>query len=125
MIPIVKISKKSLPDNCSRYARVQWLRSFFDIFTLAATAAVPTLTRLESEPCLTLFHKQSEPITSAMIIPGTAYFKFRKSLIGPSTRLKTNGHEVLNILMKENIYTKHYNKRMAECLATVQKRQLK
>ena len=54
---------------------------------------------------MTLFHKQSEPITSAMIIPGTAYFKFRKSLIGPSMRLKTNDHEVLNILMKENIYT--------------------
>ena len=56
-----------------------------------------------------------------MIVHGTAYFKFRKSPIGPSTRLKTNNHEVLNILMKENIYTKHYNKRMAKCLATVQK----
>ena len=50
----VKISKKSLPDNCSRPARIQWLRSFFDTFTVAATAAVPALTKLESEPCLTL-----------------------------------------------------------------------
>ena len=71
---IVKISKKSLPDTCSRSARVQWLRSFFDIFTLAATAAVPTLTRLESGPRLTLFHKQSEPITFVMIAHGTANF---------------------------------------------------
>ena len=55
-----------------------------------------------------------------MIISGTAYFEFRKSLIGPSMRLKTNDHKVLNILMKENIYTKHYNKKMAKCLATVQ-----
>ena len=56
-----------------------------------------------------------------MIISGTAYFKFRKSLIGPSMRLKTNDHEVLSTLMKENICTKHYNKRVAKCLATVQK----
>jgi hypothetical protein len=60
-----------------------------------------------------------------MIVHGTAYFKFRKSLIGPSTRLKTNNNEVLNILMKEKYLQKHYNKRMAEGLATVQKRQLK
>ena len=56
-----------------------------------------------------------------MIISGTAYFKFRKSLIGPSMRLKTNDYEVLSTLMKENICTKHYNKRMARCLTTVQK----
>ena len=56
-----------------------------------------------------------------MIIFGTAYFKFRKSLIGPSMRLKSKDSEVLSTLMKENICTKHYNKRMARCLATVQK----
>ena len=36
-------------------------------------------------------------------------------------RLKTNDYEVLSTLMKENICTTHYNKRMAKCLATVQK----
>ena len=56
-----------------------------------------------------------------MIIHGTAYFKFRKSLIGPSTRLKTNNHEVLNILMKEKYLQRHYDKRMAESLATAPK----
>ena len=70
---------------------------------------------------MTLFHKHSEPITFVMIVHGTAYFKFRKSPIGPSTRLKTNNHEVLNILMKEKYLQKHYKKRMAERLATVQK----
>ena len=94
---------------------------FFRYLYIGGYGGGTDIKKLESEPCLTLFQKQSEPITSAMIIHGTAYFKFRKSFIGPSTRLKTNDHEVLNILMKENIYTKHYNKRMAKRLATVQK----
>ena len=55
-----------------------------------------------------------------MIISGTAYFKFRKSLIGPSMRLKSKDSEVLSTLMKGSICTKHYNKRMAKCLATIQ-----
>ena len=46
-----------------------------------------------------------------MIIFGTAYFNFRKSLIGPSVRIKTNDSEVLSTLMKENIDTRHYNKK--------------
>ena len=105
----VKISKKSLPDDCSRYARVQWLRSFFDIFTLAATAAVPTLTRLESGPRSTLFHKQSEPITFVMIAHGTANFYFRKSTQGPSTRLKKNNIETTKYLMAMKYLQKHDN----------------
>ena len=56
-----------------------------------------------------------------MIVHGTAYFKFRKSLIGPSTRLKTNNNEVLNILMKENIYNNITIEGMAEGLAITQK----
>ena len=55
-----------------------------------------------------------------MIVHGTAYFKFRKSPIGPSTRLKTNNNEVLNILMKENIYNNITIKRMAEGLTIAQ-----
>ena len=35
-------------------------------------------------------------------------------------RLKSKDSEVLSTLMKENICTKHYNKRMAKCLATIQ-----
>ena len=58
-----------------------------------------------------MLHKQSEPITFAMIRFGTACFKFRKSLIGPSMLLKSNDEEVLSTLMKESIYTKHYNKK--------------
>ena len=56
-----------------------------------------------------------------MIVHGTAYFKFRKSLIGPSTRLKTNNNEVLNIILTINIYKIIAIKRMAESLATAQK----
>ena len=59
-----------------------------------------------------------------MIIHGTTYFKFRKSLIGPSTRLKTNNNEGLNILMKENIYNNITIKRMAEGLTIAQNNNL-
>ena len=55
-----------------------------------------------------------------MIAHGTAYFKFRKSPIGPSTRLKTNNNEVSNILIKENIYNNITIKRMAEGLTIAQ-----
>ena len=55
-----------------------------------------------------------------MIAHGTAYFKFRQSPIGPSTRLKTNNNEVLNILMKENVYNNITIKGMAEGLTIAQ-----
>ena len=55
-----------------------------------------------------------------MIVHGTAYLKLRKSPMGPSTRLKTNNNDVLNIILKINIYKIIAIKRMAESLATVQ-----
>ena len=48
-----------------------WI-NLFDIFTMAETMAGPSLTRPESEPSLTCFHKQSEPITFVIALYGAA-----------------------------------------------------